>query len=127
MLASFILVGSWIPFMGDPRPGSKPAEDPTVADSPNNPTAASSSHGPHQAASPNNPAAASGSHGPHPGPMTKVGDVYYRLLDSLPFGIGTKFRREGVLEKIQYARLPCPLVIRYGQMRTPPGIALINA
>ena len=108
MLASFILVGSWIPFMGDPCPGFKPPKDPTVAASPNNPTAASSSQEQHQSAS----------------SMEEVRTVFERLVDGLPTLIPGKFRRENVLEKIQYAGLPCPLVIRYRQMHTLPGISL---
>ena len=108
MVASFILVGSWIPFMGDPCPGSRPPKDPTVAASPSNPAAASSSQRPHQAA----------------GPMNEVFSVFEKLVDSLPPKIQEQFRKKSVLEKIRYAGLPCPLVIRYGQMHTLPGISL---
>jgi hypothetical protein len=131
MVASFILVGSWIPFMGDPCPGSGPPKDPTVAASPSNPAAASSSDGPHEAASPmaagpSDRIAASSSHRPHQaaGPMNEVFSVFEKLVDSLPPMIQEQFRKKSVLEKIQYAGLPCPLVIRYGQMHTLPGISL---
>ena len=108
MLASFILVGSWIPFMGDPCPGCEPPKDPTVAASPNNPTAASSYQEQHQSAS----------------SMDEVRTVFERLVDGLPALIPGKFLRENVMEKIQYAGLPCPLVIRSHQMHTLPGISL---
>ena len=113
MLASFILVGSWIPFMGDPCPGSGPPKDPTVGASPSNPGAAPSSDGPPQAASPmaagpSDRIAASSSHTPHQAasPINEVFSVFEKLVDSLPTRIQEQFRKKHVLEKIQYAGLP---------------------